>query len=181
MTGFQIDIDLGAAAALAEAWQAAPEMVLDELETAATEATLLLEREVKDITPVGVGGGGGLKGSISAREPQVLADAVIGVVGTSIAHAQPVELGTRPHFPPVAPLADWAVAKLGVPRRDARRVGFAIARKISIEGTEGAFMFTRAFEANRGQVAAIYNRANLRIAERLASFSGNGAGGGAVN
>lgn len=172
MTAFQIDIDLGASAALAQAWLAAPEMVLDELETAATEATLLLEREVKEITPVGVGGGGGLKGSISAREPEVLSNVVIGVVGTSIAHAVPVELGTKPHFPPVQPLADWVVAKLGVPRREATRVGFAIARKISKVGTKGAFMFTRAFEANRGAVEAIYRRAQIRIAERLAETGG---------
>jgi hypothetical protein len=32
---------------------------------------------------------------------------VIGVVGSPLAYALPVEIGTRPHFPPVAAILDW--------------------------------------------------------------------------
>lgn len=168
MTGIDIHLDTREAAFLAEAWRQAPEIVTAELLAAIWESELLIERETKERTPVGVGAGGGLRGSIAAREPKVLADAVIGEVGTALAHAIPVEIGTRPHFPPIQPLADWAVVKLGVPRDEARDVGFLIARKIAREGTEGAFMFTRAFQAVRAQIDDAYVRARQRIADRLA-------------
>lgn len=167
--GLRIDMEIREAAALAAAWLAAPRLVLEELRKATLEAELLLERGVKELTPVGVGAGGGLKGSISAREPRVLRDSVIGEVGTPFVYAVPVELGSRPHFPPIQPLADWAQAKLGVSAAEARGVGFAIARKISRVGTEGAFMFKRAFDANRRQVEQIYARARQRILQRLAA------------
>lgn len=163
-----IRIDIHAAAALARAFRESPEIVTEELTRATWEAELLLERETKENTPVGIGGGGGLKGSISAREPVVLADNVIGMVGTPLAHAVPVELGTKPHMPPIQPLADWAQHKLGVSGNEAFRVGRAIAIKISQRGTEGAHMFERAFTANEAQVQTIFGAARERIADRMA-------------
>ena len=69
-----------------------------------------------------------------------------------------MELGTKPHFPPVQPLADWAAYKLGVaPDRD-HQVGFLIARKISRKGTKGAFMFRQAFEAGERTVNRVFAR-----------------------
>lgn len=168
MSGLNIRIDIHGAAELAHAFDLAPEIVMEEQERATWEAGLLLERETRERTPVGIAGGGGLKGSIAAREPRRLGEAVIGEVGTALNYAVPVELGSRPHFPPVQPLADWAVAKLGVDPGEARSVGFLIARKISRKGTEGAHMFERAFEANRAQVARIYEAARARIAQRIA-------------
>ncbi len=46
---------------LVELWKKAPEMVREELTKAATEATMLLDREIKDVTPVGASGGAGCK------------------------------------------------------------------------------------------------------------------------
>jgi len=43
------------------------------------ESEFLIEREVKEKTPVGVGGGGGLRGSIAAQSPEVSSDIVLGV------------------------------------------------------------------------------------------------------
>jgi hypothetical protein len=62
----------------------------------------------------------------------------------------PVELGTRPHFPPVDALMDWVKVKLGISSpTEARRVAFLVARKIAARGTQGAFMFRDAFNAGR--------------------------------
>ena len=170
---FRLDIDASEVADLAATWRQAPEILLDEMARAALEASLLLEREVKEGTPVGVHGeGGGLKGSIHADQPAVLADQVIGIVGTSIAYAIPVELGTRPHFPPVQPIVDWARVKLGLDPEEAERVGFAIARKIARRGTQGAFMFSRAFERNRPQVEQMFLAGARRAVERLARPGG---------
>ena len=167
-SGLEVQIDMRQVVALAEAWRAAPQIVRDEMGRAMTEALLLLEREVKELTPVGVGGGAGLKGSIAAGEPQRLGDEVIGVVGTSLPYALPVELGSKPHFPPVEPLEEWARIKLGVPASEARGVGFAIARKIAAKGTNPVKMFTRAFAANRVRVVRIFDASLRRIAARLA-------------
>lgn len=163
---FSIDIDVQQGAAAARGFERAPDILMDELTGATWNSELLLERETKELTPVGVGAGGGLKGSIAAREPQRLADAVIGVVGSPLSYVLPVEFGSRPHFPPVQPLIDWVRVKLGV-TEDAERIGYAVARKIAVRGTEGAFMFTRALEANRAQIARIYHAAIGRALARI--------------
>jgi hypothetical protein len=162
---FKIDIDASEVVNLAEAWERAPEMAMEETARFVLEGELLLERETKENTPKATGL---LSQSIFAREPAVLADQVIGVVGTAMAYAVPVELGTKPHFPPIQPLADWARLKLGIAPEDAERVGFLIARKISIRGTEAAEMFGRAFRDNQAQVEAISLAGLQRIADRLA-------------
>ncbi|WP_316978046.1 hypothetical protein [Shumkonia mesophila] len=166
--GISIHLDTQQAAAVARAFGEAPEIVIEELAAAAWKSELLLERETKENTPVGIGGGAGLKGSISAREPEVLADGVIGMVGTPLVHAVPVELGTKPHFPPIQPLADWARLKLGVRPEEARSVGYLIARKIAARGTEGAFMFTRALDSCRAQIEGYFAAAAGRILARVA-------------
>lgn len=170
-TPLDLTIDIQGGVELARAFAEAPDVVADEMVAAAWEASLLLEREVQELTPTGVHGASGLKGSIAAKEPRVLADNVIGEVGTASPYAYPVELGTVPHFPPVKPIAEWAQHKLGVPAKDADRVGFLIARKISKQGTQGAFMFTRAFEGNRAQVQRMFDEARRRIARRLVGRS----------
>ncbi|MDP3014132.1 MAG: hypothetical protein Q8M92_07825, partial [Candidatus Subteraquimicrobiales bacterium] len=51
-------------------------------------------------------------------------------------HAPYIEYGTRPHWPPIEPLAAWAIRVLQVPKAEAQQVGFLIARKIAAVGTE---------------------------------------------
>ncbi|MBW8034219.1 MAG: hypothetical protein FVQ79_00700 [Planctomycetes bacterium] len=168
MSAFDISIELDGVNEIIDVWKQSPKITTEELLRATTEGTLLLEREVKDLTPVGVGGAGGLRGSIAAQEPVVLGDQVLGAVGTSLNYALPVELGTKPHFPPVEPLIDWAHAVLGVPESEAPGVAFLIARKISKKGTKGAFMFSRAFNDKRAVIERMYERARDRIVARLA-------------
>jgi len=154
---------------LAQAWRQMPDEVSHQLSAATWENLLLLEREIKELTPTGVGGGGGLRGSIAAQQPVVSADQVRGVVGTSAAHAVPVELGTKPHFPPIEPLKDWVRAKFGLrAEADVTRAAFAVARAISIRGTQGVGMFNRSFAAQQGQMERRYRQAVEQIAEALA-------------
>ncbi len=168
MTAFQMSIDASDVVSLSEAWSKAPEMVIDELSGGVLESSLFLEREVQERTPVGVGGGGGLRGSIGARPVQVSTMAVIGTVGTSLAYAVPVELGTRPHRPPVRPLIEWAAQKFGVSLEEAERIGWAVQQKIAKVGTDGAFMFTRALDDGRAQVERIIEGRIRRVVARLA-------------
>lgn len=165
--GFEIKIDGKAFDGAVAAFKKAPEIYEREMKATTIEATMLLERETKERTPVGSGGGAGLRGSISGKEPVVLGAQVIGEVSTSITHAIPVELGTKPHMPPIEPIADWAQAKLGLNAVEAKGAAFAIARKIAVQGTEGAHMFERAFDANQSQVRTQYSNALDRIMTQM--------------
>lgn len=167
--GFDIRIDTRQAAMFAQAFAAAPDIVDEELYRAGVEAVLFLEREVKERTPSGVGGGAGLKGSISGRATRPSIDGAIGVVGSPLAYAVPVEMGTRPHMPPVQPLEDWARYKLGLSEAEAKSVGFLVARKIAREGTKGAHMFGNAIADNEVHVLRMFSSALDRIGERMAA------------
>lgn len=160
-------IDIQGWAELEAAWAKAPQIVREELTAAMWQAELLLQREAQELTPVGIGGAGGLRGSIHAQEPEVLANAVIGVTGTSLNYAQSVEVGTRPHWAPIQPLEDWVRHKLGITGKEAasvaRRVQFGIAQ----HGTPAVGMFHRSFNANRAQAATMFGAARNRIAARL--------------
>ena len=172
-----IRIDAAEVTALADAWRQAPEVVMEELEAAVLEGSLLVEREVRERTPIGVGGGGGLAGSISARDPRRLADRVIGEVGTSLRYAAPVELGRRAGKPPppLDPIIDWVRQKLGVPEADVQRAAQAVRWHIHRHGTQGAHMFRDGAAGAAPGVRAAYTAAAGRIAARLAERAAPGA------
>ncbi len=162
----KININAGDITQLTAAWEQAPELVEQELFAATYEAEMLLEREIKEDTPVGATAA--LRESIHSEAPRTLANTVIGVVGTSSMHALPVELGTRPHFPPIEPLIDWVQAKLDIrDEEQAEGVALSIARKIAVRGTLGVGMFHRNFRQLQPQIDAMYERARGRIAEGL--------------
>ena len=151
-------------------WQQAPELTRGELTKSLTEAVFLLEREVVERTPEGIGGAAGLKGGIAAVPPSLSLDTpgeIIGLVVGSAAHTLPIELGTKPHFVPIQPLQDWVEYKLGLEGKEAKSVAFAISRKIARDGTEGKFMFRDGFKANEAQVQRIIEAALPRIVEGL--------------
>ena len=149
-------------------WKQAPEITREELTRAATEASLLFEREVIDKTPVGVHGGAGLRGSISSHIKQ-LKDGPLGIVSSNSPYAVPVELGTKAHFPPIEPLQDWVKHKLGIKDdKEAKGIAFAIALKISKKGTKGQFMFKQTFDEQKENVTALFVDAQERIVRRLA-------------
>lgn len=143
----------------------APDIAAIEMRAGTTEALLLLERELKDEAPRGATST--LGSSIAAQEPRLLSDRVLGLVGTSIVHALPVELGTKPHFPPVEPLKDWVRAKLNVAASQVDSVAFLIARKISKKGTEAQPFFKETFNANKGQIETIFTQSATRIIDKL--------------
>lgn len=164
-----VRMEIFGAVELAKAFQQSPKIVSDELAAATKESLVLMEREIKELTPIGAsGGGGGLRDSISARPVEKLSGRVIGVVGTNITYAEAVEVGTRPHFPPIEPLINWVRFKLDVPWEQAPGVAYLVARKISRVGTKGQRMFKRGFESTRSEVVRIFNRASARILERIA-------------
>ena len=175
-----IEIQMDGFAELDALWQQAPDITSEVLEAVTREATEFLAGEVQDLTPIGAsgGGGGGLRDSIRAQEPEILANNVLGVVGSDSEWAVPVELGTKPHFPPVEPLIDWVrqspkgqdfltELRKSEPNAKPAYAAFLIARKISWKGTKPVMMFHRAFAASEEQIKNKYSNATTRIVERL--------------
>ena len=118
-----------------------------------TEALLLLEAAIKRITPEGAG-------PIHIRdtifqEINLRGEAFWGLVGTPAIYGEPLEYGTKPHFPPVAPILFWVEKKLGLMGKEAKSAAFCIARAISKRGTKGQHMFGLGFEQNESRVTSI--------------------------
>jgi len=130
-----------------------------------TEAVNLLERAVKKNAPYGAG-------PIHMRDTihgkvSISGARVAGIVGTPAEYGEPVEMGTKPHFPPVRPIQFWVERKLGYSGDEAASVAFLIARAISRRGTKGKKMFSTGFEENEARVLRILNEIPDEIVRRL--------------
>lgn len=147
-----------------QAFARAPGIVREELSRFVAGATQHLEAEVKDRTPQGAHG---LLAQSINSEVRALADGVLGVVGTPLPYAIPVELGTKPHMPPVLALEDWVRAKLGARGAEVHRVAYAVARKIAKHGTKGHFMFRDAFADNEAELRRQFAATAARIVARI--------------
>jgi len=134
-----------------------------------TEATLLLERTVRQKTPEGAGPIH-LRDTVFQRVISYGASSggtVRGTVGTPAVYGEPVEYGTKPHWPPPGPIEYWAVHKLGVSADEAKAVAFLIARKIAAKGTKGAHMFEKGFAEAEPAVRNILEQIPAEIERML--------------
>jgi len=159
-----MSISAGALNILQDGLQRAPEMTRRELMAAATEATMLLEREVKEKIPTGATG---LTRQSVTSDVMSTPAGVLGVVGSSQPAALFVEEGTRPHMPPPAALQPWVRAVLGLDEQRAKSVAFAIALKIRARGTKAQRPFRRTLDENETQVVRMFEAAAERIAQQL--------------
>ncbi len=80
-----------------------------------------------------------------------------GLVDTNVNYAPFVEYGTKPHFPPRAPLETWA-------RAHGMNV-YALVKAIGFRGTKGRHMFQRGLEAARGKIDGWLREAEAKILE----------------
>lgn len=135
-----------------------------------TEVLLLLERAVKLNTPVGAGPIH-LRDTIFQQVSQA-SGSTIGILGTPAVYGEPVEMGTKPHFPPIAPIQHWVEGKLGLAGAEAKSVAYLIARKISKKGTEGAKMFDKGFSGNESAVIRILNMIPMDIVREVTHGTG---------
>jgi hypothetical protein len=66
-------------------------------------------------------------------------------VSVDAPHAPFMEFGTRPHFPPIGPLAEWVYRKgIADSEEEAEQIALAIARKIAKEGIKPRQFMARA-------------------------------------
>lgn len=117
-------------------------------------ATALVLRDAKKNAPVDTGQ---LKASLTAdvRVSGLGGRRVEGVVGSNKKYAPYVEMGTRPHWPPISALETWA-----------RRHGmsaFVVARSIAAKGTKPVRFLQNAFDTNRDTIKSIIGNAVSRV------------------
>lgn len=161
-TTYSITLDQ---ARVARAFELAPDILLEELIPSVMEAQLLVEREVRERTPTS--GAGTLRDSIGALPITFSQSMIRGEVGTALSYAQPVETGSKPHRPPVEPIADWVRRKLGKDPEEALDIAYAIAGKIAREGSKGAFMFREGTAESQIQVLEILGEGVDRAVARI--------------
>lgn len=140
-----------------------------EITTTLRELGLLGQRLVVQGSPRGVAsGGGGLRGSIYTElrgTPGLRSQ----IIASPLVYAPIVEVGRRPgqRMPPHAPILLWTRRKLGVSGEGAVHAAFLIARKIARRGTQGAFMFQRAYQRLRPYAQQQFQACAARISARL--------------
>ncbi|MBF9263391.1 HK97 gp10 family phage protein [Acidovorax cattleyae] len=154
--------------ALQRGFAQAPDVTRRELLAAMTEGTLLMEREIKDRLPRVTG----MTAASVASDAFATPVGVIGTVGSSQPSATFLELGTRPHMPPVDALVPWVRAVLGVDRKRERSVAYLVARKIARRGTKAQRHFAEGAAATEGQVLRRLEDAAGNVAAFLAGQDG---------
>lgn len=132
-----------------------------------TEALLLLEAAVKAATPEGAGPIH-IRDTVHSLVTQ-RGEAFWGLVGTPAIYGEPLERGSKPHFPPVAPIRFWVEKVLGKTGREAQSAAFCIARAISRRGTKPRQMFERGFETNEQRVIAILEQIPADIVKAVSA------------
>lgn len=157
--------------ALQRGFTKAPDVTRRELLAGMTEATLLMEREVKDGMPRHTG----MTAASVTSDAFATSMGVLGTVGSSQPSATFLELGTKPHMPPVEALVPWVKAVLGVEPKRARSVAFLVARKIARKGTKPRRVFEKAAAATEGQALRMLENAAGRVAAHLAGQAGGAA------
>jgi hypothetical protein len=166
-----------------------------ELEAAMQASVKIVRDSVFGYTPFAFGT---LRNSITGQVVFLAGNEIQGIIGTPVPYAPAVELGSKPHWPPLAPLELWVRRKLGgsgsslhsqarslaaATRKqgvkgyrtvDAKEqliyaTARAIQRKIARRGTDARQMFRKGFNETQGTVARIFNDALDRIRDLWAS------------
>lgn len=161
---FELTYDLESVNRLFKAF---PQVITDATISKVTEAVKYLERMIKTDPDFPRGAGPLHLISTIGSDVSASGETVTGIVGTPAKYAEPVEYGTKPHFPPLEPLQYWVEKKLGLPEKEAKSVAFLIARKISKEGTEGAHMFEDAWTEHKDKVEQILNEISDEVMRRI--------------
>lgn len=165
----RLGLEISTAVAITTAFARAPVIVLDELETAMGSAVAYLVRETQENTPTAMGT---LRQSfIGGVDVLASLDAVFGTSGSPLPYALPVELGTKPHYPPLEPLINWVEVKLDLVADEAESAARAIQRKIGRFGTPSYGMARFALIDGRETIAAEFADAAERIVQRVGALA----------
>jgi hypothetical protein len=158
-----VTLHLEGADRLEAALRRSPQVVATEQVRAMTRSLLLVEgdarRNVRQDTRQ-------LMNSITHRQ-RMAGETLVGEVGPSVRYGAYVERGSRPHWPPRAPLEGWA-------RRHGVSV-FVVQRAIARRGTRARPFLGPAFEKNKDTIVRLFAAAGARVTATLATLSGGHA------
>ncbi len=149
--------------ALERGFREAPQVAQREMLAAMNEAMALLEADVVGNFPKHTGL---TRGSI-ASDAFATPTGVLGVVGSPAPVALFIELGTRPHTPPLAPLVDWVADILGKTGGEGFVAARGIQRKIAQRGTPAREPFGNSLRQQWARIGQIFESAAGRIAAQL--------------
>ena len=149
----------------------APAIVREELYAAMYEATMYLERKVKEFTPQGVyGASGGLLSTIHGEVQGMGTPVMKGIVAHGKGdYGDTIELGRRAGkaMPPEGSLIRWIEVKLDMSEASAKQIEFLIRRKIGKKGFPGAHMFEKGLDQGWPTTQKIFDERGFNIARRL--------------
>lgn len=160
----KVTLDVTPAVGYLDSLRQAPQMTRQEVGAGIEEASALYVREVKEATPLGVTGL--LRQSVIWERADDGAD-IAAKAFSPLQYAAAVELGTKPHYPPIEPLQDWVRKKLDVREEDVERVARLIQFKIGKKGTKAQSMFGSTLGRLTPQIAEIVRRSFERVLDRL--------------
>jgi hypothetical protein len=129
------------------------------LKSATLRAKHIVIEEIDKASPYPAVDTGGLRNSVKTdlRGPAVIVDAP---------HAAPINNGTRPFWPPLAPLLTWVIRKgLADDEDDAEQIARAIQFKIAREGIAPRFFMEKAMARVRNDIIPAEIRAELLALE----------------
>lgn len=122
------------------------------------KATAIVSADAKRLSPVD---SGRLRASIM---PEVRQEGrtTLGVVGTNVKYAAAVELGSKAHWAPAAPLRLWAK------RKGATKFLAAIGTKpyVFLKAKKGVFYMKRALEKNQARIKTLLGDAVTEIVNK---------------
>lgn len=167
----EIRIDVAGAEVISRAFLRAPAMVMEELADTMANVTTYLLRETQDGTPTAAG----TLRSAWFTDVQIEGSSVLGRVTNPLPYALPVELGTKPHYPPIAPLINWVEQKLNLYGPEAEGAALGIQRKIGRYGSPGMGMAHYALRDGRSTILAEFEECAQRITARLAAADDAGS------
>ena len=133
--------------------QAAADLHGRPMVDAMRDATLMVTRYARQDAPVDTGR---LRASITP-DVRVQDQTIIGVVGSNVAYAPFMELGTRPHWVPAGALDVWA--------RRHGMTAFVVARAIARRGLAARRFLQGAVEKAADWIVARFERAIKEIVE----------------
>lgn len=123
---------------------------------AVNEYALLVQSQAKrNLTDLPAVDSGRLRNSIRIES---FADGLARGVGTDLDYAKPVEMGSRPHFPPLEPIRQWC-RRHSIPESAA----YAIALKIAKNGQAPKPYLFPAFEQERPYFEATIKAAWMQL------------------
>ncbi len=163
----EIYIDLSEVKELAKKYGRAPAILHQETLRTMHEAVGVTERAVVFYTPVGATGQ--LRQTIEGlvTETRDGIEGRVAATGAAVSYVDPVEFGSRPHWPPYAPIAFWVLRKLGVPVDEVPQVAHKVMAKIARVGTPAFHMFEQGWIEAEPKVMSMFNVLCYKVVEGI--------------